>query len=51
MLKIVNQTVKPALTYLGYDAATTEQIIAHIDKYDTIEDVQDEQTGRRFTPA
>jgi len=45
MLKIVNQTVKPALHYLGYDAAATEKIIGHIDKYDTIEDVQDEQTG------
>lgn len=45
MLKIVNQTVSPALHHLGYDAATIEKIIAHIDKYDTIEDVQDEQTG------
>ncbi len=39
MLKIVNQTVKPALLNLGYDTATIEQIIAHIDQYDTIEDV------------
>jgi ribonucleoside-diphosphate reductase alpha chain len=39
MLKIVNQTVKPALLNLGYDAAEIERIIAHIDKYDTIEDV------------
>ncbi|HEY3898275.1 MAG TPA: vitamin B12-dependent ribonucleotide reductase, partial [Chthoniobacter sp.] len=39
MLKIVNQTVKPALKNLGYDAAATEAIIAHIDQYDTIEDV------------
>ncbi len=45
MLKIVNQTVSPALHHLGYDAAMIERIIAHIDKYDTIEDVQDEQTG------
>ena len=45
MLKIVNQTVSPALHHLGYDAAAIEKIIAHIDKYDTIEDVQDEQTG------
>ncbi|MGB8166888.1 MAG: vitamin B12-dependent ribonucleotide reductase, partial [Chthoniobacteraceae bacterium] len=45
MLKIVNQTVKPALQHLGYDSSSIEKIIAHIDKYDTIEDVQDEQTG------
>jgi ribonucleoside-diphosphate reductase alpha chain len=45
MLKIVNQTVKPALQNLGYEASEIEHIIAHIDKYDTIEDVQDEQTG------
>ncbi len=45
MLKIVNQTVKPALHDLGYGAAEIEKIIAHIDKFDTIEDVQDEQTG------
>ncbi len=42
MLKIVNQTVKPALLNLGYDAAEIERIIAHIDKYDTIEDITDE---------
>src|SRR5271155_2448796 len=39
MLKIVNQTVKPALKNLGYTAAAIEGIVAHIDKYDTIEDV------------
>jgi ribonucleoside-diphosphate reductase alpha chain len=39
MLKIVNQTVKPALQHLGYDPGADERIIAHIDKYDTIEDV------------
>jgi len=42
MLKIVNQTVRPALTNLGYNTADIEDIIAHIDKYDTIEDVEDE---------
>jgi ribonucleoside-diphosphate reductase alpha chain len=46
MLKIVNQTVKPALHDLGYGAAEIEKIVAHIDKHDTIEDVQDEQTGQ-----
>jgi ribonucleoside-diphosphate reductase alpha chain len=39
MLKIVNQTVKPALQHLGYTTSQVEKIIAHIDKYDTIEDV------------
>jgi ribonucleoside-diphosphate reductase alpha chain len=39
MLKIVNQTVKPALQNLGYDAAQIERIVTHIDRYDTIEDV------------
>ena len=45
MLKIVNQTVKPVLEHLGYSTAETAGIIAHIDKYDTIEEVRDEQTG------
>jgi ribonucleoside-diphosphate reductase alpha chain len=39
MLKIVNQTVKPALLNLGYEPAQIDAIIAHIDKFDTIEDV------------
>jgi len=39
MLKIVNQTVKPALQYLGYDSAQINQITAHINEHDTIEDV------------
>ena len=45
MLKIVNQTVKPALQNLGYNSAEIEKVVAHIDKFDTIEDVLDEQTG------
>jgi ribonucleoside-diphosphate reductase alpha chain len=45
MLKIVNQTVKQGLQSLGYASDQIERIIAHIDKWDTIEDVQDEQTG------
>jgi len=45
MLKIVNQTVKPALQKLGYDLKAIEAIIHHIDIYDTIEDVTDEKTG------
>src|SRR5213594_4492515 len=41
MLKIVNQTVKPALEKLGYNSEEIEHIIAHIDAFDTIEDVTD----------
>src|SRR6476619_6852455 len=41
MLKIVNQTVKPALEKLGYDSEAIERIVAHIDAFDTIEDVTD----------
>ena len=41
MLKIVNQTVKPALEKLGYNSEEIERIIAHIDSFDTIEDILD----------
>src|SRR6266481_2962443 len=41
MLKIVNQTVKPALEKLGYNSEEIEHIIAHIDAFDTIEDITD----------
>jgi ribonucleoside-diphosphate reductase alpha chain len=41
MLKIVNQTVKPALEKLDYNSDEIERIIAHIDAFDTIEDVPD----------
>src|SRR5437879_2001723 len=41
MLKIVNQTVKPALEKLSYNSEEIERIIAHIDAFDTIEDVFD----------
>ncbi len=40
MLKIVNQTVRPALEKLGYNSEEIERIIAHIDAFDTIEDVR-----------
>jgi ribonucleoside-diphosphate reductase alpha chain len=43
MLKIVNQTVKPALEHLGYNSEEIERIIAHIDAFDTIEDVMDNE--------
>src|ERR1043165_1598278 len=41
MLKIVNQTIKPALEKLGYNPEEIEHIVAHIDAFDTIEDVAD----------
>jgi ribonucleoside-diphosphate reductase alpha chain len=46
MLKIVNQTVKPALQKLGYNSEEIERIIAHIDAFDTIEDVTDPDGSR-----
>jgi ribonucleoside-diphosphate reductase alpha chain len=41
MLKIVNRTVPEALRRLGYNAKEVVAIIAHIEKFDTIEDVED----------
>src|SRR5438309_7438703 len=41
MIKIINQTVKPALEKLGYNSEGIERIVAHIDAFDTIEDVID----------
>ncbi|MEY2545274.1 MAG: ribonucleoside-diphosphate reductase alpha chain [Verrucomicrobiota bacterium] len=41
MLKIVNQTVKPALEKLEYNSDEIDRILAHIDAFDTIEDVPD----------
>lgn len=45
MLKIVNQTIRPALASLGYSQDEADKIVAHIDVHDTIEDVKDEKTG------
>jgi ribonucleoside-diphosphate reductase alpha chain len=39
MLKIVNQTVRPALEKLGYSDEAIQNILAHINEHDTIEDV------------
>ena len=39
MLKIVNRGVPDALHRLGYSEANVTKIIAHIEKFDTIEDV------------
>ena len=45
MLKIVNRTVPPALKRLGYTSDEIAAILIHIEKYDTIEDVTDPETG------
>jgi ribonucleoside-diphosphate reductase alpha chain len=45
MLKIVNRTVPPALTRLGYPLEEVAAILSHIEKYDTIENVTDADTG------
>jgi ribonucleoside-diphosphate reductase alpha chain len=42
MLKIVNRTIPGALGRLGYSTEETAKIIAHIEKFDTIEDVSQE---------
>src|ERR1700682_174909 len=49
MLKIVNQTVKPALEKLGYNSDEIDRIIAHIDAFDTIEDVTDSDGSTIFS--
>ena len=50
MLKIVNRTVPDGLRRLGYSAEEVERIIAHIEKYDTIEDVEEDGARRRERP-
>ncbi|HMP84887.1 MAG TPA: adenosylcobalamin-dependent ribonucleoside-diphosphate reductase, partial [Verrucomicrobiota bacterium] len=42
MLKIVNRTVPQALQRLGYSAKEIEAIIAHVEKHDTIEDIEED---------
>ena len=42
MLKIVNRGVPDALRRLGYGEAEVKNIIAHIEKFDTIEDVAED---------
>ena len=46
MLKIVNRGVPDALRRFGYNAKEIEDIIAHIEKFDTIEDV--EENGQKI---
>src|SRR2546426_509431 len=41
MLKIVNQTIRPALEHLGYAEEEIARIIEHVDLFDTIEDILD----------
>src|SRR5881394_577972 len=41
MLKIVNRTVPEALMRLGYSEEQVKGIVAHIEKHDTIEDVEE----------
>jgi len=41
LLKIVNRTVPEALRRLSYSAQETERVVAHVEKFDTIEDVQE----------
>ncbi len=41
MLKIVNRTVPEGLERLGYKPEEIKSIVAHIEKFDTIEDVED----------
>jgi ribonucleoside-diphosphate reductase alpha chain len=47
MLKIVNRTVPQGLQCLGYRQAESDAIIAHIEKFDTIEDVEENGTVTR----
>ncbi len=42
MLKIVNRTVPEGLRRLGYSTKEIEAIIAHVEKFDTIEDVEED---------
>ncbi|MGC3957718.1 MAG: hypothetical protein QM813_07140 [Verrucomicrobiota bacterium] len=41
MLKIVNRTVPEGLRRLGYNQKQIEAIITHVEKFDTIEDVEE----------
>jgi len=49
LLKIVNRTVPEGLRRLGYADQQAARIIAHIEKYDTIEDVQEGPDGQGQT--
>lgn len=47
MLKIVNRIVPEALRRLGYTPEQAERIIAHVQKYETIEDVEEGGTAQQ----
>src|SRR5690606_6618051 len=47
MLKIINRGVPQALQRLGYTAKEIEGIVAHIEKHDTIEDLEENGTTIR----
>jgi ribonucleoside-diphosphate reductase alpha chain len=47
MLKIVNRGVPDALRRLGYDKQEVQNIVTHIEKFDTIEDV--EENGKKIS--
>jgi ribonucleoside-diphosphate reductase alpha chain len=49
MLKIVNQTVKLTLDKLGYNSDEMDRILAHIEAFDTIEDVTDSDGSTIFS--
>src|ERR1043165_4948923 len=53
MLKLVNRGVPQALHRLGYTPAEIDKIVAHIEKYDTIEDVEEsaDQRAAGLQPA
>src|SRR5216117_3572713 len=45
MLKIVNRTVPQGLRRLGYGAKEIENIVGHIEKFETIEDIEERAAG------
>ncbi|MFN0067938.1 MAG: vitamin B12-dependent ribonucleotide reductase [Limisphaerales bacterium] len=50
MLKIVNRTVPEALRRLGYSAAQSAAVIAHVEQHDTIEDAGQDDGSVVRTP-
>jgi len=51
LLKIVNRTVPEGLKRLGYTSQEAERIIAHIEKFDTIEDVTENPDSTTATQS
>ena len=46
-LKLVNRTVPEALSRLGYTADEAKNIVAHVEEFDSIEDVKEDGETRR----